>query len=191
LHDGRLFFNRFNPNPHERTITMKKRACYRAGALMLVLILVLTGCASTSDTGSQTSQWLSSNEKALIGGLGAATAGGLLGAAFHLGPAGIIGGALLGGLAGGAIGNRMDAADKQQQAQAAQRAFETTPSGQSVAWRNPDTGNSGTLTPMRTYQASSGQYCREYQQTITVGGEKQQAYGTTCRQPDGSWKIVS
>jgi surface antigen len=158
---------------------------------MLVLILVLTGCASTSDTGSQTSQWLSSNEKALIGGLGAATAGGLLGAAFHLGPAGIIGGALLGGLAGGAIGNRMDAADKQQQAQAAQRAFETTPSGQSVAWRNPDTGNSGTLTPMRTYQASSGQYCREYQQTITVGGEKQQAYGTTCRQPDGSWKIVS
>ena len=126
---------------------MKKRACYRAGALMLVLILVLTGCASTSDTGSQTSQWLSSNEKALIGGLGAATAGGLLGAAFHLGPAGIIGGALLGGLAGGAIGNRMDAADKQQQAQAAQKAFETTPSGQSVPWRNPDTGNNGHVTP--------------------------------------------
>jgi surface antigen len=170
---------------------MKTRTWYRAGALMLVLILVLSGCASTSDTGSQTSQWLSNNEKALIGGLGAATAGGLLGAAFHLGPAGIIGGALLGGLAGGAIGNRMDAADKQQQAQAAQKAFETTPSGQSVAWRNPDTGNSGTLTPMRTYQASSGQYCREYQQTITVGGEKQQAYGTTCRQPDGSWKIMS
>jgi len=158
---------------------------------MLVLILVLTGCASTSDTGSQTSQWLSSNEKALIGGLGAATAGGLLGAAFHLGPAGIIGGALLGGLAGGAIGNRMDAADKQQQAQAAQRAFETTPSGQSVAWRNPDTGNNGAVTPTRTYQTASGQYCREFQQTITVGGEKQQAYGTTCRQPDGSWKIVS
>ena len=87
------------------------------------------GLPSTSDTGSQTSQWLSNNEKALIGGLGAATAGGLLGAAFHLGPAGIIGGALLGGLAGGAIGNRMDAADKQQQAQAAQKAFETTPSG--------------------------------------------------------------
>ena len=170
---------------------MKKRACYRAGALMLVLILVLTGCASTSDTGSQTSQWLSSNEKALIGGLGAATAGGLLGAAFHLGPAGIIGGALLGGLAGGAIGNRMDAADKQQQAQAAQKAFDTTPSGQTVPWRNPDTGNNGAVTPTRTYQTASGQYCREFQQTITVGGENHNAYGTACRQPDGSWKIVS
>jgi surface antigen len=170
---------------------MKKRACYSAGALILVPILVLTGCASTSDTGSQTSQWLSSNEKALIGGLGAATAGGLLGAAFHLGPAGIIGGALLGGLAGGAIGNRMDAADRQQQAQAAQKAFETTPSGQSVPWRNPDTGNNGLVTPVRTYQSSNGQYCREFQQTITVGGENHNAYGTACRQPDGSWKIVS
>jgi surface antigen len=168
---------------------MKTAALYKAGALLLLPILILSGCAS--DSGSQTKQWLSENEKAVIGGLGAATAGGLLGAAFHLGPAGIIGGALLGGLAGGAIGNRMDAADKQQQAQAAQKAFETTPSGQSVAWRNPDTGNNGMVTPLRTYQAPSGQYCREYQQTITVGGEKQQAYGTTCRQPDGSWKIVS
>jgi surface antigen len=170
---------------------MKTRTWYRAGALMLALILVLSGCASTSDTGSQSSQWLSNNEKALIGGLGAATAGGLLGAAFHLGPAGIIGGALLGGLAGGAIGNRMDAADKQQQAQAAQKAFDTTPSGQAVPWRNPDTGNNGAVTPTRTYQTASGQYCREFQQTITVGGENHNAYGTACRQPDGSWKIVS
>ena len=173
---------------------MKTRVLYRAGVLMLVLILVLSGCASNSgsQTGqSSTSQWISDHEKTLIGGLGAATAGGLLGAAFHLGPAGIIGGALLGGLAGAAVGDRMDAADKRQQTQAAQKAFETTPSGQSVAWRNPDSGNSGTVTPLRTYQAPSGQYCREYQQTIMIGGEKHQAYGTTCRQPDGSWKIVS
>lgn len=172
---------------------MKTRTLQKTGVLLLVLTLVMSGCAtdSGSGSGSQTKQWLSENEKAVIGGLGAATAGGLLGAAFHLGPAGIIGGALLGGLAGGAIGNRMDAADKQQQAQAAQKAFETTPSGQSVAWRNPDTGNNGMVTPTRTYQSAGGQYCREYQQTITVGGEKQQAYGTTCRQPDGSWKIVS
>jgi surface antigen len=173
---------------------MKTSALFRTGVLLLLLILVLSGCASNSgsQTGqSSTSQWISDHEKTLIGGLGAATAGGLLGAAFHLGPAGIIGGALLGGLAGAAVGDRMDAADKKQQSQAAQKAFETTPSGQSVAWRNPDSGNSGTVTPLRTYQASGGQYCREYQQTIMIGGEKHQAYGTTCRQPDGSWKIVS
>ena len=67
---------------------MKTRVLYRAGVLMLVLILVLSGCASNSgsQTGqSSTSQWISDHEKTLIGGLGAATAGGLLGAAFHLG----------------------------------------------------------------------------------------------------------
>jgi len=45
------------------------------------------------------------------------------------------------------------------------------------------------MTPLKTYQRPSGQYCREYQQTIYVGGQQQQAYGTACRQPDGSWEI--
>jgi surface antigen len=26
---------------------------------------------------------------------------------------------------------------------------------------------------------------------VTVGGRAEQAYGTACRQPDGSWQIVS
>ena len=42
----------------------------------------------------------------------------------------------------------------------------------------------------RTYKTESGQYCREYQQTITVGGKTEQGYGRACRQPDGSWRIV-
>jgi surface antigen len=65
------------------------------------------------------------------------------------------------------------------------------PSGQSVAWQNPDSGNAGTVMPTRTYQTASGQYCREYQQTISVGGERHQSYGTACRQPDGTWRIIS
>ncbi len=37
---------------------------------------------------------------------------------------------------------------------------------------------------------------REYQTVITIGGEEQEAYGTACLQPDGSWlagapKLVS
>ena len=34
-------------------------------------------------------------------------------------------------------------------------------------------------------------YCREYTSTATVGGRPVETYGTACRQPDGSWKIVS
>ena len=48
-----------------------------------------------------------------------------------------------------------------------------------------------TVTPTRTYKDDSGTYCREYQTTVTVGGEEQKAYGTACRQPDGQWKIMS
>jgi hypothetical protein len=33
-------------------------------------------------------------------------------------------------------------------------------------------------------------YCREYQQTVIIGGVQQQAYGVSCQQADGSWKLV-
>jgi len=39
--------------------------------------------------------------------------------------------------------------------------------------------------------AQVAQNCREFQNTVTVGGTQQQAHGTTCQQPDGSWQIVS
>lgn len=34
-------------------------------------------------------------------------------------------------------------------------------------------------------------YCREYTETVTVAGKKQQGYGTACMQEDGSWKVMS
>ena len=129
--------------------------------------------------------------KTAVGGVGGAAAGGLLGHALGGGTAGIIGGAIAGGLIGGAIGNRMDAADRRESERAAQQAFETAPSGQATAWSNPDSGNHGTVTPTRTFMKDSGQYCREFQQTVVIGSEEQQAHGTACRQSDGSWKIVS
>jgi hypothetical protein len=39
-------------------------------------------------------------------------------------------------------------------------------------------------------QASDAPYCREYSRTVTIGGKKQESYGTACMQPDGSWKIA-
>lgn len=50
--------------------------------------------------------------------------------------------------------------------------------------------NYGTVTPTRDGYSSAGRYCREYQQTIVVGGRNESAYGTACQQPDGSWEIV-
>jgi len=128
--------------------------------------------------------------KTTIGGLGGGAMGGLLAAAAGGGgtaiAASVIGGALLGGLAG----NLLDERDKRMANDAAQRAFETAPAGKAVAWTNPDSGHAGTVTPVRTFESNGG-YCREFQQTVTIGGNPESSFGTACRQPDGSWRIVS
>jgi surface antigen len=158
-------------------------AFFRTIAAVL-LVVMLASCA-------QTGQSIANNPKTTMGGMLGAAGGGLIGAAAGGGTAGIIGGVLIGGLLGGAIGNHLDQRDKELAARNAQNTFENAKTGQTSTWKNPDSGNSGEITPTKTYQNASGQYCREYQQTITVGGEKQQGYGTACRQPDGSWKIQS
>lgn len=103
---------------------------------------------------------------------------------------GIAAGTLLGAALGKSIGRSLDKADLAYHDGAAQTAFENNKTGVASSWNNPDSGHSGSVTPTRTYQTSSGEYCREYNQTINVGGQAEQAYGTACRQPDGSWKII-
>lgn len=34
-------------------------------------------------------------------------------------------------------------------------------------------------------------YCREFTQTIKIGGKQQKGFGTSCLQPDGTWQIVN
>lgn len=104
--------------------------------------------------------------------------------------AAIAGGTLLGALLGKEVGASLDRADMAHYQDASQRALETAQTGNEVAWQNPDSGNRGTITPTRTFQRANGTYCREYNQTIYIGGEAHQGHGTACRQPDGTWKIV-
>ncbi len=73
----------------------------------------------------------------------------------------------------------------------AQHALEHNSTNQVASWHNPDTGRDVYVTPTRTYQNTAGQNCREYTTAVTVDGQKQTAYGTACRQSDGSWKIVN
>jgi len=72
---------------------------------------------------------------------------------------------------------------------AGQDALENARSGTVVQWRNPDDGTSGAFVPKPAFQDATGQICREFNQTVTIGGQSQQAWGTACRQSDGSWKL--
>lgn len=128
-----------------------------------------------------------------FGTLGGAALGGLGGAQFGSGSgqmAMTAAGTLLGAFIGSGIGVSLDRADRAYAERAMIRAY-NAPVGHPVEWDNPRTGNRGVIVPRRVGYDANGQQCREYQQTVYVGGRKQEAYGQACQQDDGTWKIVN
>ena len=99
-------------------------------------------------------------------------------------------GALAGAWMGGEIGKSLDAADKAFMNRTTQKSLEYSKAGATSSWRNPDSGNSGTVTPAQAYQKASGDVCRTFEQTIFVDGKKETATGKACRNPDGTWKVI-
>lgn len=147
-----------------------------------MVLTALTGC--TNEAGEI-------NKQGLVG-LTGAVAGGVIGSNIGKGSgntAAIIGGTILGGLLGSEIGKSLDKADVAHARRTQQSALETNRSGTTSTWKNPDTGASGTVTPSRAFERD-GRQCREFTQTVSIGGKTEKAYGTACRQSDGSWQIV-
>lgn len=78
---------------------------------------------------------------------------------------------------------------QQREHEAAQIAATTAPIGERIIWQ--EGGASGTVVATREGTSTSGRYCREFQQEVSIGGKTEQAYGTACRNPDGSWEVIS
>lgn len=149
-------------------------------SLLLIIALTLTNCADDP------------NQKQNIGTVAGGATGALLGSLFGEGTgkmAAIGAGAVVGAFLGNKIGQSMDKTDQLEAERTAQHGLESSPSGKTTTWKNPDTGNHGEFTPQKAKKTNHG-YCREFTQQITVNGKTEDAYGTACRQPDGSWKIV-
>jgi surface antigen len=158
---------------------------------MIVKKTLVAGALILSLSACETSQM---GQKQMGGGLLGAVGGALAGSTVGGGKgtvAAVAVGTLLGAIIGSEIGKSLDNADKAAMAQSTQRSLEHNPTGVASTWSNPDSGNSGTITPAATYQAPSGQFCREYTQTVNIGGKSEEAYGTACRRPDGTWEIKS
>ncbi len=75
----------------------------------------------------------------------------------------------------------------QREHEQAQISATTAPVGKAITW-NTDKAN-GQVLATKEGTNESGQLCREYQQTITVGGSTEQAFGIACLKSDGSWEI--
>lgn len=149
--------------------------------------LILVGCAGHGGPGDY--GFNKTTTGGLLGGIGGAVAG----AQFGKGSgklAATAAGTLLGALIGSEMGKSLDRADQGYAARAQHQAA-AAPIGQPIMWSNPESGHSGSVTPVREGRnMQTGEYCREFQQTIQVGGQTQQGYGIACRQPDGSWRVV-
>ncbi|MGH7089155.1 MAG: glycine zipper 2TM domain-containing protein [Stellaceae bacterium] len=127
-------------------------------------------------------------DRELVGAALGGAAGGLVGSHFGKSSgrtAATIGGVLAGMFIGGSIGHSMDQVDQA----CAAKTLEYVPDRQTVVWQG--TQQQGySITPIRTYQAEDGRYCREYQSTAVIAGRTQEVHGTACRAQDETWHIV-
>jgi surface antigen len=115
--------------------------------------------------------------------------GGLLGATSGQAGSGKVAGTIIaamnGGLVGGTVGAGLSDKEKRSALEAEYRALEYMGSGQKVAWQGVS-GHSGEVVAAQPYRVGS-QDCRQYTQTVVIGGAASTARGTACRNADGSW----
>jgi len=95
-------------------------------------------------------------------------------------------GTLLGGYLGSSIGQSMDELDQYK----TQQVLESSPTGSTVAWNNPDSGIDYSVTPTNTYENTSGP-CRDYTTEAVIDGRAEIVHGTACRGNDGSWHATN
>jgi len=123
-----------------------------------------------------------------IGMASGAVLGGVIGDQFGSGggqAVATIGGAALGAFLGSSIGRRMDQNDQRRTAE----ALETSREGSATTWRNPDTGQTYSVTPTYTYKGAAGP-CRHFRTVTQIDDHEEVVQGTACRQPDGTWKAA-
>ena len=154
------------------------------GLIIAALGTALSGCATMSE-----------NETAgtILGGVAGAVVGNQFGKGSGRTAATALG-AVIGASVGRNIGQSLDETSRHRAGAAAEHALETADIGESIIWENPDNAGGparGSATVTRQGSDSEGRTCREFQQTVTIGGRQEQSYGTACRDANGDWKIVS
>ena len=155
-----------------------------AGLLVAGLATATSGCGEVGD-----------NEAAgtLLGGIAGAVVGNQFGDGEGRTAATALG-AVIGAMVGGNVGKSLDETSRKRAGAATHQALETASIGETITWENPDNSAGpayGTSKVTRQGADSEGRTCREFQQTVTIGGRQEQSYGTACRDANGDWKLVT
>jgi surface antigen len=123
--------------------------------------------------------------KGQMGAAGGAAGGAIIGQAIGNDTGSTLLGAAIGGMLGYVLGNEMDKYDRQM----LNSAYESTPSGQTSTWVNPDHGNKYQVTPQQAYTGPQNQQCRKAEILAVIDGRTETTYTTACRDINGQWKL--
>jgi surface antigen len=122
-----------------------KRNLSTLAALLCLSLAVVPGARADCHGSTGGNEIVGTLLGAAIGGLVGSQIGGGTGNKVAIGA-----GVLAGGLLGNKLGNDLDCQDRNYHGAAAQDALENQRTGNSSTWENPDSGNEGSITPVRT-----------------------------------------
>ena len=147
-----------------------------------IAALPLAGCETVQkETGL--------NRDTQAGALGGAAFGGIVAALAGANPAWIAASVIMGGVAGGALGNYLGKENAEKHVATNLNALNTLNAGQTASWSDNQSGNSGSTTVNRVFTSASGQVCKAYTETVKTQQRTVTEQATACRQTDGSWKV--
>ncbi len=71
------------------------------------------------------------------------------------------------------------------------KTLNEAPTGKTWNWKNPKSGNGGTVTPTSPRVSEGGRLCRTFDETVTLkDGRSEKISARACRNRDGSWTIA-
>lgn len=95
-----------------------------------------------------------------------------------------IAGVVIGAIVGNTIGRAMDNNDQLCTGQTLERVADR----QTVTWRHAD-GEQYEVMPQRTFNRD-GLFCREYTTRAVISGRRDESVQSACRNPDGRWSVM-
>jgi surface antigen len=83
------------------------------------------------------------------------------------------------------------AADRDMNRKCIAKTLNEAPTGKTWNWKNPKSGNGGTVTPTSPRVNEGGRVCRNFDETVTLkDGRTEKISARACRSRDGSWSIA-
>jgi len=128
------------------------------------------------------------------GVIAGALIGGLLGNALsQRGRSGIptIAGVVIGGALGAALTKNLNCEDQSYAYNTYYTGFNSGRTNVPYQWRNPNNGNYGEVRVDNYFNDPAGFRCANFNQQMYINRRNQRGNGHACQQPDGTWAIVN